>query len=439
MKFRKLVLATAGAVVGLGTFAAAEIAKADEQFFPMLVYRTGAYAPSGIPVANGFRDYYTLLNKRDGGINGVTVTFEECETQYKTNLGVECYEKLKGNGPTGASLFNPYSTGITYQLIPKASVDKIPILSMGYGRTSAADGRVFEWIFNPPATYWSQASAVIKYFARRAGGYDKLQGKKIVHLHHNSAYGKEANPTLEVLAKRYGFKLTLVPVDHPGQEQASQWRQIRRIKPDFIFMSGWGVMNQVAIKEAAGIRYPMDQFVGNWWSGSDADVVPAGDGAKGYLSTTFHGAGADFGVHADIIKHIYGGDAAAAKENKVGEVLYNRGVVNAMFATEAVRTAQAKFGKKSLTGEQVRWGLENLSITQETLDKLGFKGMVSPLKITCEDHETMGPVIIQKWDGAKWSYASEWLTPMRDIVRPLVEADAAAYAKENNITPRTCK
>ena len=110
-----------------------------------------------------------------------------------------------------------------------------------------------------------------------------------------------------------------------------------------------------------------------------------------------------------------------------------------MFATEAVRTAQAKFGNKSLTGEQVRWGLENLNITDETLAKLGFKGMVSPLKITCEDHETMGPVIIQKWDGAKWSYASEWLTPMRDIVRPIVEADAAAYAKENNITPRDCK
>lgn len=439
MKFRKLVLAAAGAVVGFGTFAAAEIAKADEQFIPLLVYRTGPYAPSGIPVANGLRDYYTLINKRDGGVGGVTITFEECETQYKTNLGVECYEKLKGNGPTGASLVSPYSTGITYQLIPKSAVDGVPILSMGYGRTSASDGRVFKWVFNPPATYWSQASAVIKYFSRRVGGYDKLKGKKIVHLHHNSAYGKEANPTLEVLAKRYGYKLTLIPVDHPGQEQSSQWRQIRRIKPDFIFMSGWGVMNQVAIKEAGGIRYPMDQFVGNWWSGSDADVVPAGDGAIGYLSTTFHGAGAGFDVHKDIVKYVYGGDEAAAKENKIGEVLYNRALVNAMVAVEGIRTAQAKFGNKSLTGEQVRWGLENLNITQETLNQIGFKEMVSPFKLSCADHEAMGPVIIQKWDGKTWSYNSDWLTPMRDIIRPMVEADAAAYAKENNITPRDCK
>jgi branched-chain amino acid transport system substrate-binding protein len=107
-------------------------ATADDQFFPILTYRTGPYAPGGIPIANGFRDYYTLVNKRDGGINGIRVTSEECEFKYKTNLGVECYEKLKHRGEKGASMFNPVSTGMTYQIIPKARVDKIPILSMGY-------------------------------------------------------------------------------------------------------------------------------------------------------------------------------------------------------------------------------------------------------------------------------------------------------------------
>ena len=440
MNFRKLLLAAAGAAACLGTFAvAATAAKADEQFIPLLVYRTGPYAPSGIPVANGLRDYYTMINKRDGGINGVKITFEECETQYKTNLGVECYEKLKGHAPTGASFFSPYSTGITYQLIPKSAVDKIPLLTMGYGRTSAADGQVFEWVFNPPETYWSQASAFIKYLAHRVGGYEKLKGIKLVHLYHNSAYGKEANPTFTTLAKRYGIKLTLIPVDHPGQEQGSQWLQIRRIRSDYIFMSGWGVMNQVAIKEAAGIRFPMDHFIGNWWSGSEGDVIPAGPAAKGYLAITYHGAGDSWQVQKDIIKYVYGGDMAKANEEKVGQVLYNRALVNAMVGVEGIRTAQAKFGKKSLTGDQVRWGLEHLNVTAADLAKLGFKGMVHPMKITCADHETMGPMIVQQWDGKQWHYASDWYTPMRDVVRPMIEADAMKYAKENNITPRTCK
>ncbi|MDA1088964.1 MAG: ABC transporter substrate-binding protein [Proteobacteria bacterium] len=438
MKFRSLILGALGVAVGITGIALSKAAYAAEQFIPMLVYRTGPYAPSGIPVANGFRDYYTLVNKRDGGINGVTVTFEECETKYDTKIGVECYEKLKGKGPTGASLFNPYSTGITYQLIPKASVDKVPILSMGYGRTSAADGRVFEWVFNFPMTYWSQASAFVKYVSRQEGGYDKLKGKNIVHVYHNSAYGKEANPTLVALAKRYGYKLTLLAVDHPGQEQKATWLQIRRLKPDWVFMSGWGVMNSVAIKEAAAINFPMDHFVGNWWSGTDADVIPAGQGSVGYKSTTFHSAGSGFPVHADIIKHVYGGDAAKAKENNIGEVLYNRGMVNAMFGIEAIRTAMGKYGNKSMTGEQVRWGLENLNVENARLQALGMKDFTRGVKVSCADHETGGSLRIQQWDGTKWKFVSQWLSPMRDIVRPMIEKDAAMFAKENKITPRSC-
>ena len=438
MKIKKLVLSVLGAVVAAtGIFAGPAMA-AEEQFFPMLIYRTGPYAPSGIPIANGFRDYYTMLNKRDGGINGVKVTFEECETQYKTNLGVECYEKLKGKGTHGATLFNPFSTGITYQLIPKAPVDKIPILSMGYGRTAAADGRVFDWIYNFPTSYWSQASAVINYMGQQEGGLDKLRGKKIVHVYHNSAYGKEANPTLGVLAEKYGYELTLLAVDTPGQEQKATWLQIRKLRPDWIFLSGWGVMNQVAVKEAAAINFPMDHFVGNWWSGNDADVIPAGAASKGYKSAVFHPAGRGFRVHDDIIQYVYNGDAAEAEKNNMGEVLYNRAILNAMFGSEAVRTAQKKFGDKAMTGEQVRWGLENLNITAQRLSQLGMEGFTRPVKVTCADHESGGPILIQQWDGNKWNIVSDWIPTMRDVVRPMIEKAAAAYAKENNITPRSC-
>src|SRR5882672_6641465 len=113
----------------LCTVAAIPALAQNEQFFPSLVYRTGAYAPNGIPFANGYADYLSLLNARDGGINGVKITTEECETSYATDRGVECYERLKGKGPTGASVFVPLSTGITYALMDKAPVDKIALLT----------------------------------------------------------------------------------------------------------------------------------------------------------------------------------------------------------------------------------------------------------------------------------------------------------------------
>jgi len=62
-----------------------------ELVFPSLSYRTGPYAANGIPFADGFADYMTLVNERDGGIGGVMTKVIECETGYSTEKGVECY------------------------------------------------------------------------------------------------------------------------------------------------------------------------------------------------------------------------------------------------------------------------------------------------------------------------------------------------------------
>jgi branched-chain amino acid transport system substrate-binding protein len=404
-------------------------------FIPSFVYRTGPYAPSGIPIANGGADYLNLINERDGGINGVKVAFEECETQYDTKQGVECYERLKARSPV---LVNPYSTGITYQLIPKAPVDKVVVHSMGYGMSASADGRWFPWVFNFPMTYWSQASAFVKYVGAQEGGMDKLKGKKIAHIYHNSPYGREANPTLETLARQLGFELTLLAVDHPGQEQKATWLQIRRLNPDWIYISGWGVMNQVAVKEAASIGFKMDHMVGNWWTGTEVDVIPAGDGAKGYKSMNFHAPGAGFKVHQDINKFLYDKGKGAGRRDGIGEVLYNRMIINAMLNVESVRTAMAKYGNKPLTAEQVRWGFENLNLTEQRLEQIGMKGMMRPIRVSCENHEGNGMAAVQQWDGKKWTIVSDWIEPMRDVVRPKLEAAAVEEGKKLGYTQRDC-
>jgi branched-chain amino acid transport system substrate-binding protein len=214
-------LLTTGLFAALGVLIAlaAPAQAQNEQFFPSLVYRSGAYAPNGIPFANGVADYYNLLNARDGGINGVKVTTEECETGYATDRGVECYERLKGKGPTGASLFIPLSTGITYALMEKAPGDKIPLLTSGYGRSESADGNVIPWSFPILGTYWDAGDIQIEYLAKELGGWDKLKGKKIADVYHDSPYGKEPIPVFQALAKQHGFELELLPVTHPGVEQ----------------------------------------------------------------------------------------------------------------------------------------------------------------------------------------------------------------------------
>ena len=433
---KKLLLGGALATLLVSPFAVSTVSAADQIYLAGLVYRTGPYAPNGIPFANGFKDYVELINQRDGGVNGVPVVYEECETGYNTKVGVECYEKIKGNNP---AVIVPNSTGITYQLIPKVVQDKIPLVTMGYGRTSGAVGSIFPWYFNFPTTYWSQATAIIRYIGAQEGGMDKLKGKKIAHIYHNSAYGKEANPTLEVLAEKFGYDLTLLAVDHPGQEQKATWLQIRKKRPDWVFMSGWGIMNSTAIKEAAAIGFPMDHFIGNWWSGSENDVLPAGDLADGYKSATFHGSGEETPLHKDLKKHVYDKGLGAGEVDRIYEVLYIRGLLNHIFALEAVRRAQDHFGVKVPSGEQTRHALENMHMTAADWDRIGLPGFPE-IKVTCEDHEGGHPVLIQQWDASakSWSVISDWIPVMRDVVRPMMEADAAKFAAENNITPRDC-
>jgi branched-chain amino acid transport system substrate-binding protein len=259
---KKLATMAAGAGVMAASPALADLV------IPVLSYRTGPYAAGGIPFADGYQDYFTLLNERDGGIGGVMIRIVECETAYNTERGVECYESTKGEG---ALVYQPLSTGITYQLIPRATADGIPLHTMGYGRTSAANGDVFSHVFNYPANYWDAASVIVNQLLEENGG--SLEGKKIALLYHNSAYGREPIRTLETLAEMHGFELTQIAVDHPGQEQGNQWLQIRRERPDYVVMWGWGVMNQVAVQEAINIRFPMENFIGNWWAGAEHDVA----------------------------------------------------------------------------------------------------------------------------------------------------------------------
>ena len=407
-----------------------------EQYVPLLVYRTGAYAPNGIPLANGQADYFKMLNARDGGIGGVELVIEECDTAYNNDKGVECYERLKDGGPTGATAFSPFSTGITYALIERATADEIPLFTMGYGRTDASDGTVFPFVFTMPTTYWSQATSIVRYIEEQEGG--DLAGKDIALVYHDSAYGKEPIPTLEILAEDTGFELHLFPVAHPGLEQKATWLNVgRRLRPDWVVMWGWGVMNSTAIKEAAAVGYPMDRFIGNHWAGAEVDVRPAGDAALDYLAANFHAPGR-FDVHADIFTHVYDAGRGTGDRERVGEVLYNRGVVNAAITAEAIRIAQEMHGARPLTGAEVRDGFENLELTTERLAELGLDGFMNPVEVSCADHEGGGAVFIQQWDGENWQRVSDWIPPMTDVVRPLIEQSAAAYAAETGITPRDC-
>ncbi|MFH1795255.1 MAG: ABC transporter substrate-binding protein [Pseudomonadota bacterium] len=395
---------------------------------PNLSYRTGPFAATGIPLMNGQRDYIAMLNARDGGVNGVTINYEECETGYNTEKGVECYEKTKA----GAAVTQPWSTGITLQVLPKSNVDKIAVLAPGYGFSPMADGKTFKWAFNPPSSYWDGASMILQNISQ--GNLDSLKGKKIALLHLDHPYGKEPIPLLEALAAKHGFTFLPIPVGlKEMQNQSAQWLQIRREKPDFVLMWGWGAMNAGAITEAVKTKYPMNQFIGIWWSSLDGDLKLVGDAGKGYRAVSWSVPNSASKAMQDIKTHVV--DAGKSMINQAeGEfdwVFYQRGVLISMMSVEAIKAAQAKFNVKVPNAEQVRWGLENLDINEAKLAELGMEGMIVPFKTSCADHTGHGGAWMLEWDGKQFVKASDLIKPDRSAIEPLEAEKAKEYATAN--------
>lgn len=409
-----------------------------DYYVPMPVYRIGPYAAGGTGYFGGIIDYYRLLNEKEGGIGGVKVVWDECETEYNRTKGIECYHRQKKSELGEALYFDPLSVGISSSLIEQGRKDKLSIISVNHGRTETERGDVFPYQFPLGTNAYDFANAVIQHIANEMGGIEKLKGEKIVTLFHGSPYGREANEFLNSLAGQYGFEHHPIEVPHPGNEQGAQWLKIRRLKPAYVFLRGWGVMNPVAMQTAVRTGYSVSNLIGNEWSNSDEDVIPAGDAANGYQAVTVHRAGKDFPVAQEIIEKLYNhGKGDLEDKSRIGSVYWNLGIWAAVMSSEAIRVAQKRFGKQ-LTSAMVRWGFENIDLSEQRLQQMGLGDAVPPIKVSCEDHAAVHLARFQQWDAPnrQWKLISGWIDGSSDFARQVVNENAEKYAQEHPEFPK---
>lgn len=441
MRFKRSYQTLAGvlaaASLGLSIPQAHAADHSSEQLYPLFSYRTGPYAPAGIPQWGGIRDYFNYVNSH-GGVDGVKILVQECETAYTLERAFECYERYKHGyqGAQVAALFDT-SSGFDAAISDEARVDKLPVVSVAGGREDAVDGAVFPYQFPVLFDYWTESSIVINYIAQQLGGLDKLKGQKIATVYHDSGYGRDTIQPLAMLAKKYGFTDIEIPVPDPGEQQQAQWQQIKQQGANWVFLRAWGVMTPVAIKTAARVGFPSDHIIGDIWSGSEEDVKPAGSAAVGYKAVTVFPSGSQFAISQTLKKEIIDpGKSDLRDTSKFGSVYYNAGLVAAVIYAEVLHTGHEKFGNRPLTPAEGQWSLEHLDITPERVAALGVTGLLSPLKLSPDDHEGEPAAKIQQWDGHHWVVLTGWLHGDRAMFHDAIFAKAAAYAKQKNLPPR---
>jgi branched-chain amino acid transport system substrate-binding protein len=400
-------------------------ARAEEITLPLMIYRTGPFAPGGSGIGGGMEDYFALMNAK-GGVEGMTFKWEECETAYDTARGVECYERHK----TKALFFSPLSTGKVYALADRSEKDKIPLLTLGYGRSESTDGKTWPYLFPVVATYWSQASAMINYIAQKEGGIDKLKGKKIALLHLDIPYGREPIPILERLAREKGFEFRNFPLPSPGIEQSAAWVDIaRRYRADYTLQWNWGASCTAPYKEMQKVNYPVEKFMSVWWCGSEEDVRPAGEASVGAVAAAFNIGGRQYPVMQDILEKVHKAGKGNLETDRVGTIYHSRGVVHGIILTEAMRVAIKAKGKP-LTGEKMEYGLSNLNITNARIKELGAEGMMPEIKTTPENHGGISGVKMIKWDGKAWAPITDWIQPDVAVVSDQVKVTAEKVRAE---------
>jgi len=115
---------------------------------------------------------------------------------------------------------------------------------------------------------------------------------------------------------------------------------------------------------------------GVWWAGAEPDVEGRGRGRQGLQRAwrMQHGAEPKSKVVKDILTMVHDKGQGTGPKDEVGQVLYMRGAMSRRcWAWKACARAQERFGKgKVMTGEQVRWGLENLDAGPEEARRAGL-------------------------------------------------------------------
>ena len=372
--------------------------------------RTGPTQTVGVVLCPAYHDYANLINSK-GGIEGYKVNIPEIDIEYKVPPAIEAYEREKKEGAVSIMV---WGTPQIQALAQKLTEDKIPGTSPGFGTAAAADGARYPYIFPIAATYWSQATAGVKFVRDKFGG--SLAGKKIAYIFYDNPAGREPIAALEELQKLEKFELKTFAVPPPGVEMGAQILDItQRYRADFVLAHLFGRAPSVSIKEFKRVGYPLSKVISFVWGAAEADIEAAGGWAvaEGYYTMQFAGVGTDYPVHKEI-EAMYKAQGKQPPKEMQSSVYYNRGLLTAALHVEAVRNAIKAKGGAMPTGDDVKKGFEAIKSTP-------VGDLAPPLELSAADHEGGGWVQVFQVKGGKLLKATDWYRSYPEVLAKLIK------------------
>ncbi len=410
------LFAKLGFAAALALGPAAATAQEEPIKFGLLQDFTAVYTFVSGEYNQGQQDYLTLVNE-EGGIDGRMFEAIVRDTGNEPQRGIEAYNRAREEG---AILFDFLSTPVSRAIVDQAMQDEVVLITPLHGRGDAAAGQTFPYVFPVMATYWSQAAILADYINENEGG---LEGKKIALVHIDSPFGREPTPILEDLAEQESFEFRAFAYPSPGNEQSAVWSEVRRYRPDAVFIWGAGGGQSVSVREAIRNGISAENIYSVvWLAETDAQNVgvDAMEGVKRYEAVA---TGTDNPILSRMVEQVIEPGLGAGGEANVGSSYYNIGVATMAVAVEAARLA-IENGDGPLDGTALKNGFE-------MIEDFDAEGLMPPITITTEDHQGGGFGRVARWTGEEWEPVSDWTTAYQDIVRSEIDAGAAEYSGGN--------
>ncbi len=363
----------------------------------------------------GQQDYLTLVNE-EGGIDGHMFEAIVRDTGNEPQRGIEAYNRAREEG---AILFDFLSTPVSRAVVDRAMQDEVVLITPLHGRGDAAKGETFPYVFPVMATYWSQAAILADYINQNEGG---LEGKKIALVHIDSPFGREPAPILEDLAEQENFEFRAFGYPSPGNEQSAVWSEVRRYRPDAVFIWGAGGGQSVSVREAIRNGISAENIYSVVWL-AETDAENVGEAMQGVKRYEAVATGTDNPILSRITETVIEPGLGAGAEENVGSSYYNIGVATMAVAVEAARLALESEGAP-LDGTKLKNGFE-------MIENFDAEGLMPPITITPQDHQGGGYGRVAQWTGEEWEPVSDWTTAYQEIVQEEIDAGAAEYSGGN--------
>ena len=362
------------------------------------------------PMADGFQDYIRLQNKEQALGPGNSFRVVEVDHGYNIPKAVESFERQKAEGSLSIGLFG---TPPTMAVLPKLNEFHILGTAPGFGPAAARNGEKYPYLFPVAASYWSQATASVKFVLDQ--WKDPSRKPRIAYLHLDNPGGREPLVVFDALQKQLGFEFKTWAVPPPGLEMGAQVLEIaRQYKADWVITHLFGVGPSVSIKEFTRVGFPRNRMVSFVWGDAEVDINVAGlKNSEGYYGLQFAGVGQNYEVLKKI-RAMYKDEGQPEPKAMQVTVYYNRGVLAAALHARAIELAIRKHGP-DISSQQVAEAMQ-------TIQDFSLGGLIPPLTLSPRDHEGGGWVQMYQVQEGKWVPVTDWYKAYSELIDKMVYA-----------------